>query len=268
MKTTRSTEATNAVYTVVRKPACAQRPGLPFATLAFAALAGSPVAGWAQLPDPDAEARAAAERFAGSWTGALEGVGWEMRLQATVADDGSLAATFFSVDEDNAPIPVEEVEVDGASLSLSMARVSATFEGVLSEDGTKIEGTFTQMGYASPLTLERQEEAETGQASLFGEAGGSAPHPSPRLPTVPEWAERDRLAREKEVLSRAVELACVVTAVARQVSRRDGSEWAKITVEGFAGTATVLAFRDAWQSHRERALEGLFGQGTVEVVRA
>ena len=128
----------------------------------------------------------------------------------------------------------------------------------------------------------RQEEAETGQASLFGEAGGSAPRPSPRLPTVPEWAERDRLAREKETLGfyisghpldrwrnvaqvfdeagpqalknklgRAVELACVVTAVARQVSRRDGSEWAKITVEGFAGTATVLAFRDAWQSHRE-----------------
>lgn len=128
----------------------------------------------------------------------------------------------------------------------------------------------------------RQEEAETGQASLFGEAGGSAPRPSPRLPTVPEWAERDRLAREKEALGfyisghpldrwrnvaqvfdeagpqalknklgRAVELACVVTAVARQVSRRDGSEWAKITVEGFAGTATVLAFRDAWQSHRE-----------------
>lgn len=128
----------------------------------------------------------------------------------------------------------------------------------------------------------RQEEAETGQASLFGEAGGSAPRPAPKLPTVPEWGERERLAREKEALGffisghpldrwrnvarafdeagsaalknrlgQAVELACVVTAVARQVSRRDGSEWAKVTVEGFAGTATVLAFREAWQSHRE-----------------
>ena len=128
----------------------------------------------------------------------------------------------------------------------------------------------------------RQEEAETGQASLFGEAGGSAPRPAPKLPTVPEWGERERLAREKEALGffisghpldrwrnvarafdeagssalknklgQTVELACVVTAVARQVSRRDGSEWAKITVEGFAGTATVLAFRESWQSHRE-----------------
>lgn len=39
--------------------------------------------------------------------------------------------------------------------------------------------------------------------------------------------------------------------MARQVSRRDGSEWAKITIEGFQGTATVLAFRDVWQSSRE-----------------
>ena len=130
--------------------------------------------------------------------------------------------------------------------------------------------------------LARQEEAETGQTSLFGEAGGSAQRPSPDLPTVPEWGERERLAREKEALGfyisghpldrwrnvalvfdeagaqalknklgQTVELACVVTAVARQVSRRDGAEWAKITVEGFAGTATVLAFRDSWRSHRE-----------------
>ena len=130
--------------------------------------------------------------------------------------------------------------------------------------------------------LARQEEAETGQTSLFGEAGGSAQRPSPNLPTVPEWGERERLAREKEALGfyisghpldrwrnvalvfdeagaqalknklgQTVELACVVTAVARQVSRRDGAEWAKITVEGFAGTATVLAFRDSWRSHRE-----------------
>jgi hypothetical protein len=32
----------------------------------------------------------------------------------------------------------------------------------------------------------------------------------------------------------------------------DGSEWGKITVEDFHGTATVLAFGEAWQKkHRE-----------------
>jgi DNA polymerase-3 subunit alpha len=43
----------------------------------------------------------------------------------------------------------------------------------------------------------------------------------------------------------------VVTAVSRQISRRDSSEWGKITVEDFKGTATVLAFGDAWQKHKE-----------------
>ena len=126
----------------------------------------------------------------------------------------------------------------------------------------------------------RLQEAELGQQSLFGGAGMERPRPE--LPTVPEWPDRKRLAHEKEALGffisghpldryrevanifdpvgsdalkarkgDVVEMACVVTAVARQVSRRDGSEWAKITIEGFQGTATVLAFRDVWQSGKE-----------------
>ena len=39
--------------------------------------------------------------------------------------------------------------------------------------------------------------------------------------------------------------------MARQVSRRDGSEWGKITIEDFQGTAQVLAFKDIWQSYKE-----------------
>ena len=49
----------------------------------------------------------------------------------------------------------------------------------------------------------------------------------------------------------SVDLPCVVTSVARQISRRDNSEWGKITVEDFQGTATVLAFREAWQTYKE-----------------
>ena len=129
--------------------------------------------------------------------------------------------------------------------------------------------------------MARLQERELGQASLFGEAVG-VERPKPELPTVPEWEDRDRLAREKEALGffisghpldryrevvrvfdeldagalkrragSSVEMACVVTAVARQISRRDGSEWGKVTVESFQGTATVLAFKDIWQSCRD-----------------
>ncbi|MCE2398595.1 MAG: DNA polymerase III subunit alpha [Gemmatimonadetes bacterium] len=126
----------------------------------------------------------------------------------------------------------------------------------------------------------RRQERELGQASLFGAVG--IERPAPPLPAVPEWTERKRLANEKEALGffisghpldrfrqvvrafddpeagelrertgESVEIACVVTGVARQISRRDGSEWAKIAVETLGGTATVLAFRDVWRSHRE-----------------
>jgi DNA polymerase-3 subunit alpha len=131
--------------------------------------------------------------------------------------------------------------------------------------------------------LARRAEEEAGQASLFGgpEEGGLTRQPPP-LPSVPEWEETDRLTREKEALGfyisghpldrfrdvvgafdhvnsrslhqyagQKVELACVVTGVARQISKRDASEWGKVTVEDFHGTATVLAFKEVWQASKE-----------------
>jgi DNA polymerase-3 subunit alpha len=42
----------------------------------------------------------------------------------------------------------------------------------------------------------------------------------------------------------------VVTEAARQVSKKDGSEWGRITVEDFHGTATVLAFGESWAKYK------------------
>lgn len=127
----------------------------------------------------------------------------------------------------------------------------------------------------------RQAEAAAGQASLFG-GDGPIESMTPTLPTVPEWPEPERLAREKEALgffisghplerfrdvvgafdrvhSRAlgeragetVELAGVVVQISRQISRRDNSEWGKVAIEDFHGTATLLAFRDSWAANKE-----------------
>ena len=128
----------------------------------------------------------------------------------------------------------------------------------------------------------REAEEAAGQASLFDGGGADVERPLPLLPTVPEWSEQDRLAREKEALGffisghpldryrdavqafgpasagtlkqfrgQEVEFGCVVTKVARQISRKDNSEWGRITVEDFLGTATILAFRESWQMARE-----------------
>ncbi|MDT8369424.1 MAG: DNA polymerase III subunit alpha [Longimicrobiales bacterium] len=132
----------------------------------------------------------------------------------------------------------------------------------------------------------RQAEEEAGQANLFGGGTPGLERQDPVLPTLPEWDEAERLKREKEAIgfyisghpldrfrdvvgafdtvnTRAlhehagerVELACVVTAVARQISKRDNSEWGRVTVEDFHGTASVLAFKEAWQGSKEALVE-------------
>jgi DNA polymerase-3 subunit alpha len=66
----------------------------------------------------------------------------------------------------------------------------------------------------------------------------------------------------KDYLGQSVELACVVTQVTRQISRRDSTEWGKIVVEDFSGTATILAFKESWQESKE-----LLVQDSVVLIR-
>ncbi|HET6764690.1 MAG TPA: DNA polymerase III subunit alpha, partial [Longimicrobiaceae bacterium] len=133
-----------------------------------------------------------------------------------------------------------------------------------------------------------QKDRDSAQDSLFdmlmGDGGGAATLvQAPALPRVEKWSETERLAREKEILGffisghplnnfrdlialyeprcttaslkanrdQKIELACVVTEAARQVSKKDGSEWGRITVEDFHGTATVLAFGEPWMKWKE-----------------
>jgi DNA polymerase-3 subunit alpha len=140
----------------------------------------------------------------------------------------------------------------------------------------------------------RQAELESGQVSLFDApaASAAATRPAPPLPDAAPWPESERLAREKEVLGffisghplekyrdvvrafehvntatlhehrdRKIELACVVTAISRQVSRR-GSEFWRITVEDLYGAATVIASARAWE-----AAAGVMVQDAAVLVR-
>ncbi len=131
----------------------------------------------------------------------------------------------------------------------------------------------------------KQEERESGQVSLFGDPTPGEGVSSTRLvlPNVAPQGESERLTREKEILgfyisghplepfrtecelfaSHAVTqlgtwsadpmtLGVVVTAVKRQISKRSGSEFARITVEDFSGTAELLVFPEAWSVLAER----------------
>ncbi len=137
----------------------------------------------------------------------------------------------------------------------------------------------------------RQEEAELGQVSLFGDFGDTstsasaegAPAAPPPLPNIPVWSESERLQREKELLGfyisghplepfrtecelfashtvaqlgtwspEPLTIGIVVTAIKRQVSKRSGAEFARLTVEDFSGSSEILVFPEAWAVIAER----------------
>jgi DNA polymerase III subunit alpha len=124
----------------------------------------------------------------------------------------------------------------------------------------------------------KQQELAAGQGSLFGgDDPGTSAAVSRVLPNVAPVNESDRLTREKEILGfyisghplepfrlecelfathtvsqlgqwsdQQVALGCVVTAVKRQISKRSGAEFARLTVEDFSGSSEVLVFPEAW----------------------
>jgi DNA polymerase-3 subunit alpha len=125
----------------------------------------------------------------------------------------------------------------------------------------------------------RQDEAAKGQVSLFGETlrWQRRACAAPALPSVATWTESERLQREKELLGfyisghplepfrtecelftthtvsqlgawvpEPVTIGVVVVAIKRQISKKSGAEFARLTVEDFSGSSEVLVFPEAW----------------------
>ena len=131
-----------------------------------------------------------------------------------------------------------------------------------------------------------QNELATGQGSLFGDSNTPADAPQqmrPVLPNIPPLSEHERLTKEKEIIGfyisghplepfRAecellathqvaklgawqempITIAVVVTAVRKQISKKSGNEFARLTVEDFSGTSEVLVFPEAWAAIGDR----------------
>lgn len=125
----------------------------------------------------------------------------------------------------------------------------------------------------------KQAERDAGQVSLFGDSAAQG-QPAGRitLPDVPAWTESERLGREKSVIGlyisghplekfrqevalfgsrttatlgtwseHEVSVAAVVTLVNRRISRKTGSEYARVTLEDFHGTAEAIVFPETWK---------------------
>ena len=124
-----------------------------------------------------------------------------------------------------------------------------------------------------------QEDMATGQVSIFGDVLSETNKPAhtTTLPNIAPWSESERLAHEKAILGfytsghpldpfrtecelfsthavsdigtwtpEPMSLCCVVTAIKRQTSKKNGAEFARLMIEDFSGSTEVLVFPEAW----------------------
>jgi uncharacterized protein (TIGR03435 family) len=110
---------------------------------------------------------ALAQDLTGVWQGTLHvPAGGELRavLKVSKGDAGALKATFYSIDQEGPGVPVSSISLQGSTVRFTIAAMSATYEGKLSNtDGTSIAGTWTQgpVSVALGLTLADDKTAWT-----------------------------------------------------------------------------------------------------------
>jgi len=126
-----------------------------------------------------------AQNIAGTWQGALKANtpngAVELRIVVKIAraEDESLKATLYSIDQNPTPIIANSCTLKGSSLKILISQLNATYEGTVSADGNAIPGTFSQGGAPIPLNLAR----------ATAETAWTIPEPPPPPRQMPKDAD-------------------------------------------------------------------------------
>ena len=96
-----------------------------------------------------------AQEVIGNWQGTMQtGPGLRAVLQISKAECDSLSGKLYSLGDDPHPISLTSVTFLNRVLRFSIESLAATYEGKLSDDGSSINGTFSQ-GQAISLNFNR-----------------------------------------------------------------------------------------------------------------
>src|SRR4051812_4881099 len=97
---------------------------------------------------------AMAQNVAGTWQGTLQTPQRALRMvmKVTRADDESLKAIFYSIDQNGQGISGSAVSLKGTTFKAEIPAIGGNYEAKLSADATTMNGTFTQ-GAPLPLNL-------------------------------------------------------------------------------------------------------------------
>jgi len=98
--------------------------------------------------------------LAGHWHGTIEipGMKLEVNLDFSFKPDGSWAGDITIPAQKAKDLPLSNISMSGKEVSFAIAGVpgNPTFKGIISDDGTKITGDFSQSGKTFPFILKRE----------------------------------------------------------------------------------------------------------------
>ncbi len=107
------------------------------------------------------------EGFAGVWLGDIDNGALQLRLLVRLKKDdkGAWSGSVDSLDQGATGLRITKFETDDSLLRFSLSRPPASYEGLLTPDGSSINGLWTQNGAETPLVLHRQAgEPDTARA--------------------------------------------------------------------------------------------------------
>jgi uncharacterized protein (TIGR03435 family) len=97
------------------------------------------------------------QSLVGTWQGTLQLPNRELRvvLKISTADNDTLKAMFYSIDQGGTAIPASSLVAQGVAMKIALPGIGASYEGKVSADHNSIAGTFTQGLQPLPLNLTR-----------------------------------------------------------------------------------------------------------------
>jgi pimeloyl-ACP methyl ester carboxylesterase len=109
---------------------------------------------------PASAGRQSAAEVAGIWQGTIDAGGTKLRvvLKVSKGTDGTLTAALDSIDQGAKDLKVDTISVKDSTFSFEMKMLGASYTGRLNNDGSEINGQFTQGGGSIPLVFRRGEK--------------------------------------------------------------------------------------------------------------
>lgn len=103
----------------------------------------------------------------GDWKGTIDAGGTKLDLILHVTQkEGALSATLDSPDQGATGLPIDAISVTGKSLKFEMKSLGASYEGNFSDDGSQIDGEFSQGPQRLRLTFKRMVKSDSSESLL------------------------------------------------------------------------------------------------------